>query len=63
MSDVSYKNWYSMSDKALAERIGAFVKYHRLEQSKPLFFDLIFVWNKTKRRTCWQMPQALVALH
>ena len=34
MSDISYKNWYSMSDKALAERIGAFVKYHRLEQNK-----------------------------
>ena len=25
MSDISYKNWYSMSDKALTEQIGAFV--------------------------------------
>ncbi|MEO8085255.1 MAG: helix-turn-helix domain-containing protein [Bacteroidota bacterium] len=34
MSDKSFKNWYSMSDKALAEQIGAFIKYHRLEQDK-----------------------------
>lgn len=34
MSDISYKNWFSMSDKALAEQIGAFVKYHRLGQNK-----------------------------
>ena len=34
MSDISYKNWVSMSDKALAEHIGAFVKDHRLEQNK-----------------------------
>jgi transcriptional regulator with XRE-family HTH domain len=34
MSDMSYKNWISMSDKALAEHIGSFVKYHRLEQNK-----------------------------
>jgi transcriptional regulator with XRE-family HTH domain len=34
MNDSSYKNWISMSDKALAEHIGAFVKHHRLEQNK-----------------------------
>ena len=34
MSDRAYKNWYTMSDKALAEHIGAFVRYHRLEQNK-----------------------------
>lgn len=34
MTDISYKNWDSMSDKALAEHIGAFVKHHRMEQNK-----------------------------
>ena len=34
MNDKSYKNWHSMSDKVLAEHIGAFVKFHRLEQNK-----------------------------
>lgn len=34
MSDKSYRNWYSMSDMALAGHIGAFVKHHRLEQNK-----------------------------
>ncbi len=34
MNDLSFKNWVSMSDKALAEHIGAFVKSHRLEQNK-----------------------------
>lgn len=34
MTDISYKNWLSMSDKALAEHIGAFIKHHRLEQNK-----------------------------
>ena len=34
MSDKAYKNWYTMGDKALAEHIGAFVRYHRLEQNK-----------------------------
>lgn len=33
MNDISYK-WPSMSDKALSEQIGAFVKHHRLEQNK-----------------------------
>lgn len=27
-------NWYSMSDKALCETIGAFVKHHRLVQNR-----------------------------
>src|SRR5690554_3448351 len=34
MTDKSYMNWYSMSDKALVEYIGAFVKHHRLRQNK-----------------------------
>lgn len=34
MTDISYKNWLSMSDNALSEFIGAFVKHHRLEQNK-----------------------------
>jgi DNA-binding XRE family transcriptional regulator len=34
MTDISYKFWESMSDKALAEHIGAFVKQHRMEQNK-----------------------------
>lgn len=34
MTDISYKNWLSMSDKALADHIGSFVKHHRLEQNK-----------------------------
>ena len=34
MTDISYKNWVAMSDKALAEHIGDFVKHHRIEQNK-----------------------------
>ena len=34
MNDITYKNWPSMSDKALAAHIGAFIKHHRLEQNK-----------------------------
>lgn len=34
MNDISYKNWHSMSDKALSEHIGAFVKHHRMLQNK-----------------------------
>ena len=34
MTDISYNMWVSMSDKALSEQIGAFVKYNRLEQNK-----------------------------
>ena len=34
MNDISYKNWNSMSDKALSEHIGAFIKHHRMEQNK-----------------------------
>jgi transcriptional regulator with XRE-family HTH domain len=34
MTDISYRNWVSMSDDALAAQIGAFVKHHRLEQNK-----------------------------
>jgi transcriptional regulator with XRE-family HTH domain len=34
MTDYSYKDWESMSDKALAEHIGAFIKHHRMEQNK-----------------------------
>ena len=35
MTDISSINWASMNDQALAAYIGAFVKYHRLEQNKP----------------------------
>jgi transcriptional regulator with XRE-family HTH domain len=34
MTDKSFKEWASMSDKALAEYIGAFVRHHRMEQNK-----------------------------
>lgn len=34
MNDKSFTNWNSMSDKALAAHIGAFVRHHRLEQNK-----------------------------
>lgn len=34
MTDKSYQNWNSMSDKALAEHIGRFVKEKRLELNK-----------------------------
>ncbi len=34
MNDLSYTNWISMSDNALTETIGAFVKFHRLNQNK-----------------------------
>lgn len=34
MTDLSYQNWDSMNDKALAEHIGLFVKHHRMEQNK-----------------------------
>jgi len=34
MTDLSFTKWSSMSDKALAEHIAAFIKYHRMEQDK-----------------------------
>jgi transcriptional regulator with XRE-family HTH domain len=34
MTDLSFKNWDSMSDKALAAHIGTFVKHQRMEQNK-----------------------------
>ncbi len=34
MIDKSYINWLSMSDFALAQNLGAFVKHHRLQQNK-----------------------------
>lgn len=34
MTDLSYTNWDSMSNKAIAEYIGAFINHHRLEQNK-----------------------------
>jgi transcriptional regulator with XRE-family HTH domain len=34
MNDKSYINWVSMSDKALSETIGTFIKRHRLNQNK-----------------------------
>jgi len=34
MTDKSFKEWVSMSDKALAEYIGVYVRHHRMEQNK-----------------------------
>ena len=34
MNDIAYKNWISMSDKALTIQIGAFVRHHRQLQNK-----------------------------
>jgi transcriptional regulator with XRE-family HTH domain len=34
MTDMSYHNWASMSDRALSKHIGAFIKHHRMEQNK-----------------------------
>ncbi len=34
MTETSFTDWASMSDKALTEHIGAFVRHHRLEQNK-----------------------------
>ncbi len=34
MTTISYNNWISMSDSALAQAIGNFVKHHRLAQNK-----------------------------
>lgn len=34
MTDTSFKEWASMSDKAVAEYIGKFVRHHRMEQNK-----------------------------
>ncbi|EON79498.1 hypothetical protein ADIS_0065 [Lunatimonas lonarensis] len=34
MTDKPFKEWPSMSDKALAEYIGAFVRHHRMERNK-----------------------------
>lgn len=34
MNDKQYINWIAMSDAALAQTIGAFVKHHRLSQNK-----------------------------
>lgn len=34
MNDSSYKNWYAMSDKALARQIGQYIRHHRINQNK-----------------------------
>ncbi len=34
MNDNTYTNWYSMSDAALLQTIGKFVKHQRMEQNK-----------------------------
>lgn len=34
MSDISDNNWFSMTDKALSETIGNFIKHHRINQNK-----------------------------
>jgi transcriptional regulator with XRE-family HTH domain len=37
MTDKSFKQWASMSDKALTQYIGVFIKHHRMEQNKTQF--------------------------
>jgi DNA-binding XRE family transcriptional regulator len=34
MNEIQYKNWATMSDRALSEQIGEFVRKHRLDQNK-----------------------------
>ena len=34
MADISYRNWSSMSDKALSEHIGHFIKAKRLDRNQ-----------------------------
>jgi transcriptional regulator with XRE-family HTH domain len=34
MTDKAFRNWNSMSDQALTEHIGKFVRHHRLEQNR-----------------------------
>jgi len=34
MTEISFKEWASMSDKAIVEYIGVFVRHHRMEQNK-----------------------------
>ncbi|MCL3779943.1 XRE family transcriptional regulator [Prolixibacteraceae bacterium JC049] len=34
MTDKSYNNWSSMTDKSLIEVIGKFVQHHRLKQNR-----------------------------
>jgi transcriptional regulator with XRE-family HTH domain len=34
MSDNSYTNWLSMTDRGLSRVIGTFIKHHRLDQNK-----------------------------
>ncbi|MBI9009641.1 MAG: helix-turn-helix domain-containing protein [Tenericutes bacterium] len=34
MNEKSYINWQSMSDSALGEKIGTFLKHHRIEQNR-----------------------------
>lgn len=34
MTDKAFKEWASMSDKALVEYIGVFVRHYRMEQNK-----------------------------
>jgi transcriptional regulator with XRE-family HTH domain len=33
MTEKSFANWNSLSDKSLQEQVGIFVKHHRLEQN------------------------------
>lgn len=34
MTESSYKNWNAMSDKALTQHLGAYIKHQRTEQSR-----------------------------
>lgn len=34
MTEKSFRDWASMSDKALTKQLGSFVRHHRMEQNK-----------------------------
>lgn len=34
MNDISYNNWISMSDNALSQTIGLFIKHHRVDKNR-----------------------------
>jgi transcriptional regulator with XRE-family HTH domain len=34
MTEISYNNWIALSDTALIETIGSFIKHHRVQQNK-----------------------------
>ncbi|MDL2323339.1 helix-turn-helix domain-containing protein [Bacteroidales bacterium OttesenSCG-928-A17] len=34
MNDISYNTWNAMSDAAISQKIGKFIKHHRVKQNK-----------------------------